>query len=120
MSQFRTRMRHASLLLAPLAIGVLTACGGADQRLDEQLKADLAAAAQAPGNRGQFASPAELGYPQGYARGSVELRSGRKPGGDSASVVFVNQGRVAPDQLCQRLGLQLGEQVGAVGLDRTR
>lgn len=67
MTQIRTRMRHVSLLLAPLAFGVLTACGGADQRLDEQLKADLAAAAQAPGARGQFASPAELGYPQGYA-----------------------------------------------------
>jgi hypothetical protein len=67
MTQFRTRIRHASLVLAPLSFAVMTACGGADQRLDEQLKADLAAAAQAPGNRGQFASPAELGYPQGYA-----------------------------------------------------
>ena len=43
MTQIGTRMRHASLLLAPLAFGVLTACGGADQRLDEQPKAALAA-----------------------------------------------------------------------------
>jgi len=66
MSQIRTRVRHASSLLAPLAFGALTACGGADQRLDAQLQADLAAAAQAPGNRAQFASPVELGYQQGY------------------------------------------------------
>mgnify|MGYP002628844985 CR=1 FL=1 len=66
MTHIRRRRRHRSWLLGPLAVGVLTACGGADQRLDEQLKADLAAASQAPSNRGQFASPAELGYPQGY------------------------------------------------------
>jgi len=67
MTEIVTRMRHVSLLLIPVAFGMLTACGGADRRLDEQLKADLAAAAQAPGSRAQFASPAEAGYPQGYA-----------------------------------------------------
>ena len=59
MTRVRTRMRHASLVLAPLAFGFITACGESEKRLDEQLKADLAAAAEGPGNRGQFASPAE-------------------------------------------------------------
>ncbi len=66
MTLIRTRLRHSALLIAPFAFGVLTACSGSN-KMDEQLKADLAAASQAPGVRGQFASPAELGYPQGYA-----------------------------------------------------
>ncbi len=70
MSALRTRLRLAAVpLLAPIAFGVLTACNGAENKVDEQLRADLSAAAQAPGYRQQFASPAELGYPQGYAPG---------------------------------------------------
>ena len=68
MQLIRTLRRSSVLsLLASLVFGFLTACGGSDARIDEQLRADLAAAAQAPGARGQFASPAELGYGQGYA-----------------------------------------------------
>lgn len=63
-----SRMRHAALpLLAPVAFGVLTACGGRDKDFDQQLRADLMAAAQAPANRQMYVGPAELGYPQGYA-----------------------------------------------------
>lgn len=58
--------RWAAVVLIPLAFGVLTACGRGSS-VDDQLKADLMAASQAPANRAQFASPAELGYPQGYA-----------------------------------------------------
>lgn len=68
MSALRTRLRLAAVpLLAPVAFGVLTACNGSDRKIDEQLRADLTAAAQAPGYRQQYASPMELGYPQGYA-----------------------------------------------------
>lgn len=71
MSALRTRLRLAAVpLLAPIAFGVLTACNGAKNTVDEQLRADLTAAAQAPGNRQQYASPMELGYPQGYAPGA--------------------------------------------------
>lgn len=70
MSALHTRLRTAAVpLLAPIAFGVLTACGGSDRQIDDQLRADLMAAAQAPTNRQQFMSPAELGYPQGYAPG---------------------------------------------------
>lgn len=66
----RTRVRWLSVLLAPVAFGVLTACGG-KSAVDEQLRADLLAASQAPNAR-QFASPAELGYPAGsYPPGAV-------------------------------------------------
>lgn len=64
----RSKLRFTALpLLAPVAFGVLTACGGRDRDFDQQLRADLMAAAQAPANRQMYASPAELGYPQGYA-----------------------------------------------------
>jgi hypothetical protein len=70
MSALRHRLRLAAVpLLAPIAFGVLTACNGNDRKVDEQLRADLLAASQAPGNRQQFMSPAELGYPQGYPPG---------------------------------------------------
>ena len=62
-----SRVRQATLLLlAPLAFGVLTACGGRDNEFDQQLRADLMAASQAPANRQMYVGPAELGYPQGY------------------------------------------------------
>lgn len=70
MSAIRTRLRTAAVpILAPIAFGVLTACSGSDSKVDEQLRADLMAASQAPANRQQFVSPAEMGYPQGYAPG---------------------------------------------------
>lgn len=70
MSELTTRLRTAAVpILAPIAFGVLTACGGSDRQLDEQLRADLLAASQAPANRQQFVSPAEMGYPQGYVPG---------------------------------------------------
>jgi hypothetical protein len=70
MSALRTRLRTAAVpILAPIAFGVLTACSGSDRTVDDQLKADLMAASQAPANRQQFVSPAEMGYPQGYAPG---------------------------------------------------
>jgi hypothetical protein len=70
-----TRARWTSVLLAPLAFGVLTACSSGS-KVDDQLRADLMAASQAPANRQQYASPAEMGYPQGaypqgYAPGQV-------------------------------------------------
>lgn len=67
MSFSRSNIRVSAFpLLAPVAFAVLTACGPSDsQRVDDQLRADLAAAAQAP--RQQFASPQEMGYGQGYA-----------------------------------------------------
>ncbi|BEP42688.1 hypothetical protein GmRootV15_32770 [Variovorax sp. V15] len=46
----------------------------------------------------------------GYARRSVVLRS----------ALPVHQHRIAPDQLRQRIAAELGEQVGAVRLDRAR
>ncbi|HEY0929709.1 MAG TPA: glycine zipper domain-containing protein [Gemmatimonas sp.] len=68
MPSLPSRMRQAALpLLAPVAFGVLTACGGRDKDFDQQLRADLMAAAQAPANRQMYVGPAELGYPQGYA-----------------------------------------------------
>jgi hypothetical protein len=67
MSISRSNMRVSALpLLAPVAFAVLTACGNSDRRVDDQLRADLAAAMQAPA-RQQFASPQELAYGQGYA-----------------------------------------------------
>lgn len=55
-------------LMAPVVLGALAACGGGrDSGFDQQLRADLLAAAQAPTSRQMYASPAELGYPQGYA-----------------------------------------------------
>jgi hypothetical protein len=65
MTFLKSSFRASALTLAaPLAFVVLTACSSDRSRADEQLRADLAAA-QAP--RQQFASPAELGYPQaGY------------------------------------------------------
>jgi YMGG-like Gly-zipper len=70
MSAIYTRLRTAAIpLLAPVAFGVLTACSGDDRKLDDQLRADLMAASQAPANRQQFMGPAEMGYPQGYAPG---------------------------------------------------
>lgn len=70
MSALVPRLRLAAVpLLAPVAFGVLTACSGNDRRVDDQLRADLMAASQAPANRQQFMSPAELGLPQGYAPG---------------------------------------------------
>lgn len=68
MSITRSNLRGSALsLLAPVAFGVLTACGGRDSRVDDQLRADLAAASTAPSVRQQFASPQELAYGQGYA-----------------------------------------------------
>lgn len=68
MSISRSNLRGSALsLLAPVAFGVLTACGGRDSRVDDQLRADLAAASTAPSVRQQFASPQELAYGQGYA-----------------------------------------------------
>lgn len=67
MLSFRTRLQRTSVLvLAPLAFGLLTACQGSDRALDEQMRADLLAASQAPSARQQYMSPAELGYPAGY------------------------------------------------------
>jgi hypothetical protein len=85
MSPIRTRLRMAAVsLLAPLAFGVLTACSGDnDRKVDEQLRADLLAASQTPGNRQQYASPAELGYapyPQGYAPGYAPYPGAQVPG----------------------------------------
>src|SRR5262245_45736897 len=56
-----------TLLVVSGGVALLTACGRDERRVDDLLRADLAAAAQAPSMRQQFASPAELGYPQGYA-----------------------------------------------------
>ncbi len=50
-------------LVIPVTLLMLAACGRDDQRMDELLRADLAAAAQAPSMRQQYASPQELGYP---------------------------------------------------------
>jgi hypothetical protein len=58
-----SRVHLAALLLIPVALVALTACGRDDRRGDELLRADLAAAAQAPSMRQQYASPQELGYP---------------------------------------------------------
>lgn len=70
MKRLGARLRTAAVpLLAPIAFGVLTACSGDDRKIDEQLRADLLAASQAPANRQQFMSPAEMGYPQGYMPG---------------------------------------------------
>ena len=65
----RSNMRVSALaLLAPVAFAVLTACGQkSDSRVDDQLRADLAAASTAPSLRQQYASPQEMGYGQGYA-----------------------------------------------------
>jgi hypothetical protein len=46
------------------ALVALAACGPSE-RIDEQLRADLLAASQAPSYRQQVISPAELGYPPG-------------------------------------------------------
>lgn len=68
MSFTRSNLRVSAFsLLAPVAFAVLTACGGSDSRVDDQLRADLAAASTAPSARQQFASPQELAYGQGYA-----------------------------------------------------
>ncbi len=68
MSFSRSNLRVSALpLLAPVAFAVLTACGQRDSRVDDQLRADLAAASTAPSARQQFASPQEMGYGQGYA-----------------------------------------------------
>lgn len=73
MSALVSRLRLAAVpLLAPVAVGVLTACSDNDRRVDEQLRADLMAASQAPANRQQFMSPAELGLPPGYAPGYTQ------------------------------------------------
>jgi hypothetical protein len=70
MSALVSCLRLAAMtLLAPVAFGVLTACSGNDRRVDDPLRADLMAASQAPANRQQVMSPAELGLPQGYAPG---------------------------------------------------
>ena len=68
MTLIRSSFRASAMtLVAPLAFVVLTACSRDSSRVDEQLRADLAAAAQAPSMRQQFATPMELGYPQaGY------------------------------------------------------
>jgi len=73
MSALVSHLRLAAVpLLAPVAVGVLTACSDNDRRADEQLRADLMAASQAPANRQQFMSPAELGLPPGYAPGNTQ------------------------------------------------
>lgn len=55
---------------SPILVGsvlFLAACGGRDSRaLDAALRSDLAMAATAPGMRSAYATPMELGYPQGY------------------------------------------------------
>ena len=67
MSFSRSNERASAFpLLAPVAFAVLTACNG-NERVDEQLRADLAAASTAPSARQGYVSPQELGYPQGYA-----------------------------------------------------
>ena len=67
MTLTRSNIRVSAFpLLAPVAFAVLTACGNSD-KVDDQLRADLAAASTAPSMRQQYASPQELGYPQGYA-----------------------------------------------------
>ena len=67
MSFSRSNLRTSMFpLLAPVAFSVLTACGNSE-RVDEQLRADLAAASTAPSARQGYVSPQELGYPQGYA-----------------------------------------------------
>ncbi len=63
---FRTPLQRTwVLVLAPLAFGPPTACQGSDRALDEQMRADLLAASQAPSTRQQYMSPAKLGYPAG-------------------------------------------------------
>ena len=65
-----TRIRSRLALLAlPIGLVTLSACDRSDRRTDDLLRADLAAAAQAPSTRQQFASPQELGYPPGTAPG---------------------------------------------------
>ena len=65
MTLIRSSLRASAITLAaPLAFVLLTACGGDRSGVDEQLRADLAAAAQAPTMRQQFASPMELQYQQ--------------------------------------------------------
>lgn len=68
MTLIRSSLRTSAMTIAaPIAFAVLTACSSDSSRIDDQLRADLAAAAQAPSMRQQYASPAELGYPQaGY------------------------------------------------------
>jgi len=56
-----------TLLIVSSGVALLSACGRDERRADDLLRADLAAAAQAPSMRQQFVSPQELGYPQGYA-----------------------------------------------------
>jgi len=74
-----TRARWMSVMLTPLAFGVLTACA-AQEKVDEQLRADLLAASQAPANRGQFVSPTELGSPQGASPQGYTPYPGPYPG----------------------------------------
>ncbi len=62
------RLRFAPLLI-PVGLMTLAACGRDDRRADDLLRADLAAAAQAPSMRQQFVSPQELGYPAGAMPG---------------------------------------------------
>lgn len=57
------RVPWLAYLVIPVTLLMLAACGRDDRRVDELLKADLAAAAQAPSMRQQYASPQELGYP---------------------------------------------------------
>jgi hypothetical protein len=66
MTLIRSSFRASAMTIAaPLAFVLLTACSSDKSRADEQLRADLAAAAQAPSMRQQFVGPSELGYPQG-------------------------------------------------------
>lgn len=65
-TRFAAALRTSFLpLLAPLAFTVLTGCGTND-RIDEGLRADLAAASVAPTVGGQYANPRELADGQGY------------------------------------------------------
>src|SRR5690554_5162311 len=66
MTLIRSSLRVSALtLVAPAAFLVLTGCSNGSSA-DDQLRADLAAAAQAPSMRQQYVSPMEMGYPQQY------------------------------------------------------
>ena len=62
MTLFRSRL---ALVALPVGVFILSACDRRDSRADELLRADLAAAAQAPSMRQQFVSPQRVRNQQG-------------------------------------------------------